>query len=60
MTDEVRASSWTELHELLYESSWNEPLGRFRNREPHRLKALPANDTAGMRRIVHGHLEFVL
>jgi len=28
--DEVRASTWTELHELLYEGSWNEQLGRFR------------------------------
>ena len=28
--DEVRASTWNELHELLHEGSWNERLGRFR------------------------------
>ena len=31
MIDERRAESWSELHELLYEGSWNEPLGRFRS-----------------------------
>jgi hypothetical protein len=31
VTDEVRASNWTELHELLYESSWNERVSRFRS-----------------------------
>jgi hypothetical protein len=30
VTDEIRAESWSPLHELLSEHSWNEPLGRFR------------------------------
>ncbi|HSK09637.1 MAG TPA: FRG domain-containing protein, partial [Vicinamibacterales bacterium] len=30
--DDVRVSSWNELHELLYEGSWQERLGRFRSR----------------------------
>ena len=29
--DERRVESWSELHELLYERSWNEPLRRFRS-----------------------------
>jgi FRG domain len=29
--DEVRAGSWCELHELLYEGSWKGELGRFRS-----------------------------
>lgn len=29
--NEVRVSSWSELHERLYEDSWKEPLGRFRS-----------------------------
>jgi hypothetical protein len=28
---DVRAESWTQLQELLYEDSWNEPLHRFRS-----------------------------
>jgi len=28
--DEIRPSTWSELHEALYENSWSEPLGRFR------------------------------
>jgi hypothetical protein len=28
---EIRAESWTELHELLYGGSWNESLGLFRS-----------------------------
>src|SRR3712207_5949932 len=28
---EVRVTSWTDLHERLYEGSWQEPLGRFRS-----------------------------
>ena len=27
----VRVATWTELHDLLYDSSWKEPLGRFRS-----------------------------
>ena len=30
--NEVRVSSWGELHDRLYEGSWHEPLGRFRSR----------------------------
>lgn len=30
--DEVRAASWGELHELLFEGSWRESIGRFRSR----------------------------
>jgi hypothetical protein len=30
MTD-IRVSSWNELHEHLYEGSWNEPIRRFRS-----------------------------
>ncbi len=33
---DLRVSSWSELHERLYESSWNEPLGRFRSRHAFR------------------------
>jgi hypothetical protein len=29
--NETRVSTWTELHEALYASSWKEPLGRFRS-----------------------------
>jgi hypothetical protein len=29
--DDVRVSGWNELNELLYESSWNQRLGRFRS-----------------------------
>lgn len=29
--DEIRVSNWNELNERLYESSWQEPLGRFRS-----------------------------
>jgi len=29
--DEVRATSWAHLHELLFEGSWHEPLRRFRS-----------------------------
>ena len=29
--DEIRAESWLQLQELLYEDSWQEPLGRFRS-----------------------------
>jgi len=29
--DEIRVSGWNELNERLYESSWQEPLGRFRS-----------------------------
>jgi hypothetical protein len=29
--NEIRVASWNELHEALYASSWNEPLGRFRS-----------------------------
>jgi hypothetical protein len=32
MSNEVRVSSWGELHDRLYEGSWHEPLGRFRSR----------------------------
>ena len=28
---EIEAESWTQLHELLYEGSWNEELGLFRS-----------------------------
>jgi hypothetical protein len=28
--EEIRAATWPELHEVLYERSWNERLGRFR------------------------------
>jgi hypothetical protein len=28
---EIKAESWTQLHELLYEGSWNEELGLFRS-----------------------------
>jgi FRG domain len=28
---ELRVRSWNELHERLFEQSWNEPLGRFRS-----------------------------
>src|SRR5512139_1701949 len=31
LLDEVRVDSWNELQEALYESSWHEPLGRFRS-----------------------------
>jgi hypothetical protein len=31
MTDVLRVGSWTELNERLYESSWREPIGRFRS-----------------------------
>ena len=30
--NDVRVSTWNELHELLYEGSWQERLGRFRSR----------------------------
>jgi hypothetical protein len=30
--NDVRVSSWNELHDLLYEGSWQERLGRFRSR----------------------------
>lgn len=30
-TNEVRITSWTELHERLYEGAWQEPLRRFRS-----------------------------
>ena len=30
-TSVVRVATWTELHDRLYESSWKEPLGRFRS-----------------------------
>lgn len=30
--EDVTVSSWNELHERLYEGSWNESLGRFRSR----------------------------
>ena len=29
--DEIRVESWAELHERLFEGSWNEELGRFRS-----------------------------
>jgi hypothetical protein len=29
--DEIRAESWTHLHELLFADSWHERLGRFRS-----------------------------
>ena len=29
--DEVRVSSWLDLHERLFEDAWNEELGRFRS-----------------------------
>lgn len=29
--DDVRVTSWTELHECLFEGSWNPSLGRFRS-----------------------------
>jgi FRG domain len=32
MSNEVRVSSWGELHDRLYAGSWHEPLGRFRSR----------------------------
>jgi hypothetical protein len=28
---DLRVTTWTELHERLYEGSWREPLGRFRS-----------------------------
>src|SRR4051812_13779645 len=28
---DVRVSSWSELHERLFENSWREPIGRFRS-----------------------------
>jgi hypothetical protein len=31
VTDEIRVSSWLELHDVLYEGSWNDRLGRFRS-----------------------------
>ena len=31
MDQDIRVSSWSELHDRLYESSWREPLGRFRS-----------------------------
>ena len=31
MVEDVRVSNWTELHERLFEGSWNEELGRFRS-----------------------------
>lgn len=31
MGDEIVAGSWTELSEVLFEGSWNEPLRRFRS-----------------------------
>jgi len=31
MDQDIRISSWSELHDRLYESSWREPLGRFRS-----------------------------
>ena len=31
MIEEVRAESWIELHERLFEGAWNETLGRFRS-----------------------------
>jgi hypothetical protein len=30
--NDVRVRTWAELHESLYEGSWQEPLGRFRSR----------------------------
>jgi hypothetical protein len=29
--DEIRVSSWSELHERLFDDSWNEELGRYRS-----------------------------
>src|SRR3954470_7660279 len=31
VVNDVRVSSWSELHERLYEGSWKEELGRFRS-----------------------------
>jgi FRG domain len=31
VVEDVRVSNWTELHERLFEGSWNEELGRFRS-----------------------------
>jgi hypothetical protein len=31
MTNDIRVSNWAELHERLYEGSWQAPLGRFRS-----------------------------
>jgi FRG domain len=49
--NEIRVTSWAELHERLYEGSWQEPLGRFRSSYAFRGMACAAHDlkTALMR-----------
>jgi hypothetical protein len=42
--EEIRAESWTELHELLYENSWQEQLRRFRSDRVFRGQQDAAND----------------
>jgi FRG domain len=37
--NEIRAESWVELNELLYEGSWNEELGLFRSNFAYRGRA---------------------
>jgi hypothetical protein len=37
---EIRVESWTELHELLFEDSWQERLGRHRSNFAYRGRAL--------------------
>jgi hypothetical protein len=41
---DIRVETWIELHERLYENSWNEPLGRFRSRHAFRGMAQASHD----------------
>jgi hypothetical protein len=40
--NEIRVTSWAELHDVLYEGSWQEPLRRFRSTYAYR--GMPCND----------------
>jgi len=60
--EDVRVSSWNELHEVLYEGSWQERLGRFRSRYAFRGQSEVVEElTSSLARLgappeVEGHL----
>src|SRR5688500_12754697 len=56
MTKDITVSSWGELHERLYEGSWQEPLGRFRSTLAFRGVGDAASDlSTSVSRLGRGH-----
>src|SRR5687767_1902225 len=56
MTKDITVSSWGELHERLYEGSWQEPLGRFRSTVAFRGVGDAASDlSTSVSRLGRGH-----